>query len=381
MLGFYSPNPVKAEVQSGVQVTVYDNYWYNNAPPLPTQSGRPIVGTLVQEQVLNYFDQEPLFYMYEDFIVKYEGFITVPQDTAISFYAPADDGVYFFLNNQMVINDWYDKGGGGSVSEPVQFQAGVSQPFTLWFYENGGGAWVELWWLIDGEWQIIPASAFTQSVVETTTTTTQPPTTTTSTTSTTTTTTVPLPPPTTTVVSTTTQPPLVATTSSSSTTTVPVTTTAAPSTTSLPETTTSTSTTLPVQTTSTTIPVLEAISDGVDPEEAVALVTNEEALQKLSSDQATEVFDALVVDDLSSDEAEALIEAVQDAPEEVRAAFESEVNVFDNKFNSYVPIGSNINVGQRKVLVAASGVLFMAPTVSVSSSTSGTQSDSRSKRK
>jgi hypothetical protein len=113
----------------------------------------------------------------------------------------------------------------------------------------------------------------------------------------------------------------------------------------------------------------------------VLIVTSAETLQELSEEQAVEVFDSLEVSELTDEQAEALVEAVQDAPEEVRAAFESEVNVFDNKFNSYVPIGSNINVGQRKVLVAASGVLFMAPVVSVSSSTSSTPSDSRAKRK
>ncbi len=201
---------------------------------------------------------------------------------------------------------------------------------------------------------------------------------TTSTTSTTTTTEAPQPPPTTTLVSTTTLPPLVVTTSSSSTSTVPVTTIAVPSTTLPPETTTSTSTTLPVQTTTTTIPVID---ESLTPEEAIAIVTSAEVLQELTSEEATEVFDSLEVSELSDEQAEALVEAVQDAPEEVRAAFEEEVNIFDNKFNSYVPIGSNINVGQRKVLVAATGVLFMAPTVSVSSSsTSGTQSDSRKRR-
>jgi len=99
-----------------------------------------------------------------------------------------------------------------------------------------------------------------------------------------------------------------------------------------------------------------------------------------SKEQAAEIFDAVEVSDLSEAEAEQLVEAVQDAPEEVRAEFEDSINVFDNKFNKYVPIGSNINVGQRKVLVAASGVLFMAPTVSVSSSSSGPQSDSRKRK-
>jgi hypothetical protein len=116
------------------------------------------------------------------------------------------------------------------------------------------------------------------------------------------------------------------------------------------------------------------IEEGVSPEEATALATNSEVLEVLDASQATEIFDAVEVSDLSGEQAEQLVEAVQDAPEEVRAAFEEQINVFGGKFNKYVPIGSVINVGQRKVLIAATGVLFVAPTVSVSSSTSGSQS-------
>lgn len=118
----------------------------------------------------------------------------------------------------------------------------------------------------------------------------------------------------------------------------------------------------------------------MDPDEAVAVATNPAVLQTLNSEQAAEVFDALEVSELTDEEAEALVEAVQGASEEVRAAFEDTINVFSGKFNSYVPIGSKINVGQRKVLIAASGALFMAPPV-VSSSSSSSQSDSRRRQK
>ena len=122
------------------------------------------------------------------------------------------------------------------------------------------------------------------------------------------------------------------------------------------------------------------IEQGVSAEEATALATNPKVLQSVTSEQATEIFDAVEVSDLSDAQAEQLIEAVQDAPEEVRAAFEEQINVFGGKFNTYVPVGSSINVGQRRVLVAASGVLFMAPAVSVSSSTSSSSSNSSRKK-
>jgi hypothetical protein len=123
------------------------------------------------------------------------------------------------------------------------------------------------------------------------------------------------------------------------------------------------------------------IEQGVSPDEATALATNPEVLQSVTSEQAAEIFDAVEVSDLSDAQAEQLVDAVQGATEGVRAEFEDKINVFGGKFNKYVPVGSTINVGQRKVLVAATGVLFMAPAVSVSSSTSSSSSsDSRRKQ-
>ena len=276
-------------------------------------------------------------------------------------------------------------------------------------------------WRTNGGWNLQYELGFngvgsmqTTTTVEQTTTTTSSTTTTSTTTSTSTTTT-------TTTTSTTVLP---TTTSTTSTTLAPTTTTSvAPTTTSVVSTTTSTvpavvvatTTTTSTSTTSTIVPttttiapttteplqelvqvdpevtaLLGAISmlpqsevqaaveniieEGVSSEEATALATNPDVIESVTSEQATEIFDAVEVSDLSGEQAEQLVEAVQDAPEEVRAAFEEQINVFGGKFNKYVPIGSVINVGQRKVLIAATGVLFVAPTVSVSSSTSNSQS-------
>ena len=270
-------------------------------------------------------------------------------------------------------------------------------------------------WRTNGGWNLQYELGFngvgsmqTTTTVEQTTTTTSSTTTTSTTTSTSTTTT-------TTTTSTTVLP---TTTSTTSTTVAPTTTTSVASTTTstvpavvvaTTTTTSSTSTTSTIVPTTTTIApttteplqelvqvdpevtaLLGAISmlpqsevqaaveniieEGVSSEEATALATNPDVIESVTSEQATEIFDAVEVSDLSGEQAEQLVEAVQDAPEEVRAAFEEQINVFGGKFNKYVPIGSVINVGQRKVLIAATGVLFVAPTVSVSSSTSGSQS-------
>ena len=397
-----------AENTNGVSVTVWNNRGFNASPPIPPTT--LIAGEYITNDVQDNFDAQPVFNLYEDFIVRYQGFITAPVTANVRFYAPADDGVQMFLSEQRIINDWRDKGGGGSVSAPVQMVSGVSQSFTLWFYENGGGAWVNLQWDIDGYWQTIPASAFTISAIETTTTTQEPTTTTTEVPTTTTSqpptttslvpetqtthhqvpvttdtteTTVPAEVPQTTVavIPEPTQP---APTLASS---VPVATVPAPSTSDAPE--------PPVLLPSTTQPIQEPTSqpqsvseeqiiellDNLElstPEEVIAqvatileaeldstlatqLATNSELLEVITPDQAEEIFASLDLDTLDPTKIDALVEAVQNAPEEIREAFESAVNVFDGAVDSYVPVGSTVPVGTRRLVIAATALLAAVP--------------------
>lgn len=374
-----------ADVSSGVSVTVWDNNtgWnqYNASPPVPPITN--IVGTFTDTDINHNFDQQPLFNLHEDFVVRYQGFITSPVATTVRFFAPADDGVQFFLNDQRIINDWYDKGGGGSVSAPIQLQAGVSQPFTLWFYENGGAAWLRLMWLIDNQWQIVPPSAFTISETTTTTTsapptTTEPPTTTTEASTTTTipetqttqnlqqqTTTTDLPVLVQTTVPVTTLPEP-----------VPVATSLAPSTTGAPTTTQqlpTTTTTIQVPTSvilpTTTTTIVELIdTQTINAEQAAVLATDPELLQEATPEQAQAIFAALEVDELDPAEITQLINAVQNAPIEVREAFEEEVNVFGGAVDSYVPVGSTVPVSTRRLVIAAGAMLAAVPTAAASAS-------------
>jgi hypothetical protein len=156
-----------------VNVTVWNNLGFNQSPPLPPPS-EP-VGEYVTDVVWHNFDAQPVMGLYEDFVVRFEGFISTDVDAQVMFYAPADDGVKMYLSDVNIIDDWVDKGGGGTMSDPITFTAGIPQPFTLWYYENGGGAWVQLWWNTGADWQPVPMSAFTG---QTTTTSTSAPTTT-----------------------------------------------------------------------------------------------------------------------------------------------------------------------------------------------------------
>ena len=154
--------------EPGINVTVYNNFGYNGSPPLPEVSGRPIVGTTEVQTINQNFDQSPIFGMYEDFIVKYEGHITSPVTGNITFWPQADDGTMFYLDGVLIDQgNWRDKGGGGFQSGPQEFVGGISKPFTYWYYENGGGANTALYWNIGNGWEIVPASAFTKAAVNT----------------------------------------------------------------------------------------------------------------------------------------------------------------------------------------------------------------------
>lgn len=379
LLSLIGAGLVKADANVvGLTVTVYNNYGFNASPPVPPQ--RPIVGTTTSSFINHNFDAQPLFDMYEDFVVKYEGFITAPCTCEVHFLAEADDGTLLYLDDELVTNDWRDKGAGGTVSQPISFNANESKSLVLWYYENGGGAWVRLSWFIDNQWQVVPASAFvmaqatttvaTTTTLEATTTTTLEPTTTTVQTTTTTT------EPVTTTSSTTTTLPET-TTSSTSTTTTTTTTSVAP-------TTTYATTTVPVTTTqppppTTTIPPVENESVSALLAKSVTEVSvddiSEALTESVSSDltdeQISEVVDVIAekVDDLSETELLILAESLTNASDEVKTAFQEKVNVFDGKFDTYVPTGSNISVGERRVLNAVVATIVAAPAIAAGTST------------
>jgi len=388
VLGWFAPQPAQAQVY-GVSVTAYSNLGFNNAPPLPSEE--QTVGTVIQSDIWHDFDQYPMFNLYEDFVIKYESFITAPCTCNVQFMVQADDGTILSLDGETVTSDWYDKGGGGSTSQPISFTEGVSKQLTLWFYENGGGAWVQMWWLVSDTWEIVPDTAFTLQKLQinttTSTTTTMPIETIAPTSSE-----IPLPS-TTEIPATTTLPPststtLLVTTTSSSTTTIAVPTTVISTSTSLPNvittTTSTTTTTVAAPTTAeevfasaenmTTEQVREAVddivSDGISPDEAIVLATTPEAIKQLTAEEATQVFDSLDIEELSDEQTALLVAVVQDAPQEVREAFEEAIDIFAGATDTYVPVGSTVPVATRRAIIAVAGVITIASSVTSATSAS-----------
>ena len=101
-------------------------------------------------------------------LIHYYGNITVPTTDTYRFKNIADDGFYMTLNNQVVINEWYDKGCNGNWGAAITLEAGVSYPFDAWFYEWGGGACSTLYYQSSTNWSQVPSSWYGTTTVTTT---------------------------------------------------------------------------------------------------------------------------------------------------------------------------------------------------------------------
>ena len=100
--------------------------------------------------------------------------------------------------------------------------------------------------------------------------------------------------------------------------------------------------------------IVDQILDGdVSATQATELATSTAVLESIDSDQATEIFEEIPVSDLTDEQEAELVAAVSDAPTEIKNSFEATIDVYGSGFDEYVPVDSNIDVGDRRTLVAA----------------------------
>jgi hypothetical protein len=131
----------------------------------------------------------------------------------------------------------------------------------------------------------------------------------------------------------------------------------------MPNTSVPTTTTLPIPepTLPTPIPTsTSTIPPNITEEQATEIALDPEVLATITEEEATQVFEALVVEDLTDAQVEELIASVSAAPTEVREAFEKTVDIFSGELDTYVPLGSNVPVSTRRTLVTLAAVTMAA---------------------
>ena len=147
-------------VSGGLTAECYNVQGQNNAPTLP-QGALPVHTEVVPNINFQWFSGEVLSCgLSEDVIVIFKGEINLPTAGTYQWHGTGDDGTKLFIDGVSVVEDWRDKGSGGKISSPVDMAAG-NHTIEFWYYENGGGANVWLYWLQPGgSWEIVPATAF-----------------------------------------------------------------------------------------------------------------------------------------------------------------------------------------------------------------------------
>lgn len=104
------------------------------------------------------------------------------------------------------------------------------------------------------------------------------------------------------------------------------------------------------------------IESGVTESQATELATSSKVLESIDAEQASEIFAVIDISTISAEEASQIVNAVQDAPAEVRESFEEEINLFQGAIDTYVPLGSSVPISTRRVIIGASALaIFSAP--------------------
>jgi hypothetical protein len=126
----------------------------------------------------------------------------------------------------------------------------------------------------------------------------------------------------------------------------------------------------------------EQVSDAVDQildgevsgTQATELATSAKVLDSIDTSQAAEIFAEIPVGDLTSEQEAELVAAVSDAPTEIKNTFEAEIDVYGGGLDEYVPVGSSIDVGGRRSLIAATAAISTIAAGAGAVSTSGPSS-------
>jgi len=96
------------------------------------------------------------------------------------------------------------------------------------------------------------------------------------------------------------------------------------------------------------------LENGVTASQATDLASSSKVLESIDTTQAEAVFEAIPVGELTQAEEAALVAAVTDAPQEIKETFEETIDIYGEGLDDYVAVGSQVDVGSRRTLIAAS---------------------------
>jgi hypothetical protein len=137
---------------AGLQGLTYEVY--DGGGPSPNISNRQLLSTGVVSNIN--FDWGGGYVLdsgrYDNVIIRFYGYYKVPGTGVQTVYLgiTSDDGQILTINNNTIVNCWYGA---------INANGGDILPIEIWYYENGGGAMVQLWqYNFNYGWEIVPAN-------------------------------------------------------------------------------------------------------------------------------------------------------------------------------------------------------------------------------
>jgi hypothetical protein len=109
----------------------------------------------------NWVDGSPASGIFNDtFSIRWTGEIEPVYSQRYTLYVISDDGARLWVNGQQVINSWFEQGGDTVRQGSIDLIAGHRYDIRLEYYENGGGARIQLSWSSPSQnRQFVPQSA------------------------------------------------------------------------------------------------------------------------------------------------------------------------------------------------------------------------------
>ena len=106
--------------------------------------------------------------------------------------------------------------------------------------------------------------------------------------------------------------------------------------------------------------VTELLTHALSTDQAVSVASEPAVLAVLTNDEATQVFEQVTVEELTTDQAVQLVAAVQEAPTKVRKAFEAVLNLFQGFADDYTMTNQTVPIKTRRALIALGAVFLVA---------------------
>lgn len=107
---------------------------------------------------------------------------------------------------------------------------------------------------------------------------------------------------------------------------------------------------------SESLPVeIEAIVEAIESEDDAQAVAD--VLDGDIDEEDIAALGEVNLDELPDEAVEAIVEVLNEAPDDIKQELEAEINVFSGTLDTYIPSGSNVTVAERRTIVAVTATI------------------------